>query len=192
MNAYILHSYFITQILIKGHYSKTISQMKTFEELVEEGVGCAVILAGSESDQPHIDKIAKALGIYKIPFEVRIASAHKQPADLQLILEFYDSLKGPLAYIAVVGGTDALSGTISFHSHRPTITCPPDHYNPSGTSNPSGSSNAYIGRPENAARFVAQMFSHFNPKYREKILETVDQKVKDLEVGDETMRSKYK
>jgi len=164
--------------------------MKTFEELVEDGNGCAVILAGSESDQFHVDKIIKALGIYGIPSEVRIVSAHKQPEKLINILAEYDRMKGPLVYIAAAGGTDALSGTSSFHSHRQTITCPPDHYNPSGTNNPLGSSNAYVGRPENAVRFIAQIFSQFNPAFREKILETVDQKIKDLEASDKAIKER--
>jgi 5-(carboxyamino)imidazole ribonucleotide mutase len=138
--------------------------MADFRESVEKGLGCAVILAGSGSDKPHIEKIAASLDKYGVPFEVRVCSAHKQPTTLLTILETYDCFKGPLVYVAVAGGTDALSGTVSYRS-RPTISCPPDAPNNSCLTNPPGSSNAYIQNPANVGRFVAQMFAWTNPAY---------------------------
>ncbi len=182
---------------------------KTFEEFIESNVGCAVILAGSGSDDErkkpeepsHIEKIACALKKYRIPFDVRIGSAHKQvlrfqninqaTSHLQDIVDKYDSIQGALAYISVAGGTDALSGTLSFVSWRPTISCPPDHFNMSCVNNPSGSSNAYIGRPENAARFVAQMFASQNPLYKEILLKESAEKVRSLIEDDQIISQKY-
>ncbi len=162
-----------------------------FKEKIERGFGGAVILAGSGSDEAHIDKLAKHLKEYEIPFEVRVASAHKQCNKLRKILEEYDALEGPLVYLAVAGGTDALSGTLSFTSLRPTITCPPDHLNMSGLTNPPGSSNAYIARPENAARFIAQMFSSNNSGYKNKLTDEMEKKRQGLELDDESLRTKY-
>lgn len=174
-------------------------EVQTFEDLVRTNVGCAVILAGSGSDDKcpapdrpsHIERIALALQRYGIPYEVRIASAHKQGKNLLDIVRYYDTLPGALAYIAVAGNTDALSGTTSFRSFRPTISCPPDHSNQSCIQNPPGSSNAYVGRPENAARFVAQMFSHFNETYRTKLAQEISEKINDLEKDDARVRAKY-
>merc|ERR1712066_75177 len=59
--------------------------------------GFAVIAAGSDSDMPHLQSIQKELSKFKIPSQIRICSAHKQPARLE----------------ALLGGTDALSGTAS-------------------------------------------------------------------------------
>lgn len=165
-----------------------------FKEKIESGLvgfGGAVILAGSGSDESHIEKITSSLAKYGILFDVRVVSAHKQGPRLSEIVSEYDSMKGFFAYIAVSGGTDALSGTLSFISYRPVISCPPDHLNMSCLTNPSGSSNAYIARPENAARFIAQMFSYFNSSYLDKIKGEIDKKKQNLEQDDERLRKKY-
>jgi 5-(carboxyamino)imidazole ribonucleotide mutase len=122
--------------------------------------GGAVILAGSGSDAEHIKTLEGALEAEHIPFQTRICSAHKQPEKLISILKEYDGLPGKLAYIAVAGGTDALSGTVAFHSTRPVISCPPDAPNKSCLTNPPGSSNVYIENPSNVAEFLQQYFSN--------------------------------
>lgn len=165
--------------------------LMSFREQVEKGLGCAVIIAGSGSDESHIEKIADSLEKYNIPFEVRIASAHKQPFKVLEIKREYEFLKGPLVYIAVAGGTDALSGIVSYHSLRPVISCPPDAPNQSCLTNPPGSSNAYIPRPENVARFIAQMFSYCNPQYAEAILLENCKKEASLQDADTNLREKF-
>src|SRR3989344_2407539 len=164
-----------------------------FRREVEERFGGAVVMAGSDRDKPHIDKLVGALEKYGIPREVRIASAHKNPELVLRIIGEYDPLKGPLAYVAVAGGiyTDALSGMISFHSTRPVITCPPDNLNMSGLTNPPGSSNAYIARPDNAARFIAQMFSWHNPSYCSVLVGSTTDKVVDLVEADKRFQEEY-
>jgi phosphoribosylaminoimidazole carboxylase PurE protein len=162
-----------------------------FREQVEKGLGCAVILAGSGSDDAHIEKITSEMQKYGIPFEVRVASAHKQPVRLQDVVNEYDTLRGPLVYIAVAGGTDALSGTSSFSSFRPTISCPPDSPNQSCLTNPPGSSNAYITRPANVAQFVAQMFAWTNPPYKVQLEQRRNVKIIELEEADRKLRTKY-
>jgi phosphoribosylaminoimidazole carboxylase PurE protein len=158
---------------------------------VEGGLGGVVILAGSGSDEPHIDKLSTALKKYGIPYEVRIASAHKQSEELLEIIREYDAVRGHLVYIAVAGGTDALSGTSSFVSRRLTISCPPDHPNNSCLNNPPGSSNVYIGRPENAARAVAQIFSEVNLQYTGFLEAEIQKKRASLREEDERLRNKY-
>ncbi len=163
----------------------------TFKEQVEHNLGCVVVLAGSGSDEEHIDSIAKSLKAYGIPFEVRVISAHKQGRKTLDTVAEYDSLDGALAYVAVAGGTDALSGTVSFISYRPTVSCPPDHPNMSCINNPSGSSNAYIANAGNVGRFVAQMFSSLNPRYRSKIEEERRLKIERLDQDDVRLRRKH-
>lgn len=126
---------------------------------IRENKGFAVIIAGSDSDREHLDKLVIGMNKYEIPYQARICSAHKDPQRLLEMIRQYDAIPGTLAYVAVAGGTDALSGTISYLSFRPVISCSPDPLNESCLSNPPGSSNAYIRRPENAARFLAQIFS---------------------------------
>lgn len=160
----------------------------SFRDEVEKGLGAVVILAGSGSDAEHVKKITSALVTYGIPFDVRVASAHKQTEKLAALVREYDSMKGPLVYIAVAGGTDALSGTISWASIRPVISCPPDAPNQSCLTNPPGSSNVYVARPDNAARFVAQMFSSCNPDYATAIINANAKKISDLENDDKRLR----
>merc|ERR1719161_678216 len=52
--------------------------------------GCFVaIMAGSDSDMPHLENIQKELAKFKIPSQIRICSAHKQPSNLQAVLAHY-------------------------------------------------------------------------------------------------------
>ena len=146
--------------------------------------GCAVVFAGSDSDRPHVRKITESLEAYGIPFEVRVCSAHKEPERLMRLLKEYEALGAPLAYIAVAGGTDALSGTLSFHALAPVISCPPDAPNSSCLANPPGSSNAVIYDPRNAGRFVAQLFAPYNPEIAERLKVSRDRKVRALEESD--------
>jgi len=156
----------------------------TFAEAAAGRQGCAVILAGSASDRPHVEKIARSLQDYGIPHEVRICSAHKEPERLMGILREYEGLGGAIAYIAVAGGTDALSGTLSFHALAPVISCPPDAPNPSCLANPPGSSNAVVYDPRNAGRFVAQLFAPYNPQIAERLRRSRDEKLRALESSD--------
>ena len=122
---------------------------------------CAFIFAGSDSDAPHIEKLKGELAKFNIPTRVRICSAHKQPAQLQAALEQMNDSMEPCCIIACAGGTDALSGTASFHSVFPVVSCPPEVtvVNQTCLTNPPGSSNSFIKSPGNTARHVAQIFS---------------------------------
>ena len=169
-----------------------------FKTFVEDSKGCAVIMAGSGSDdkvkkgkKSHIENIINSLEDFSIPYRVRICSAHKQSKELIDIIGEYNSFNGPLAIIAVAGGTDALSGIASYHSLHPIISCPPDTPNNSCLTNPPRSSNAYIPDPKNVGKFVAQMFSHHNQDYRDRLIEVNQEKIKSLKKDDERIREKY-
>ena len=169
-----------------------------FRETVESGVGCVVILAGSGSDDKsrdgklsHIGEIAKSLQGYGVPYEVRIISAHKQSGDLGNVLASYDVLEGDLVYIAVAGMTDGLSGTASFESTRPVLSCPPDAPNESCLNNPPGSSNLTVYIPKNAARAATQILSLRNREYGRRLVEEIRGKVVSLEGDDARIRADY-
>lgn len=170
-----------------------------FAELVRSDVGCVVILAGSGSDDKvkegqkfsHIEKIVASLERYGMPYEVRVASGHKQAEKFQAAVNEYDALGGALVYITVAGGQDAISGTSSSRSYHPTVSCPPDHPNVSSISTIPLTSNAYIANPDNAGRFVAQMFADRNPAYREKLENEIKAKRKSLDEDDKRLQGKY-
>jgi len=161
-----------------------------FHKHLRSHTGCAVIVAGSDSDQDHIEKLVSALKMYEIPYEVRICSAHKSPGRLLELIAEYEG-RGSLVWVAVAGGTDALSGTLAFHADQPVISCPPDGLNQSCLTNPPGSSNATILKPKNAARFVAQVYANANPRLKELLSRSRTEKVRQLESGDAEIRDRY-
>jgi phosphoribosylaminoimidazole carboxylase PurE protein len=168
-----------------------VSIGEKFSAAARRGQGCAVILAGSDSDRPHIDRIVESLEEFQIPYEVRVCSAHKSPERLLELIAEYERLAAPLAYIAVAGGADALSGTLSFHALSPVISCPPDGPNPSCLANPPGSSNATIYHPKNVGKFLAQMYAAFNSGCAERLRRVREEKIARLEAADREFRDGY-
>ncbi|MBC8500541.1 MAG: AIR carboxylase family protein [Nanoarchaeota archaeon] len=164
---------------------------EVFKETMKSNTGCAVILAGSDSDKPHIDAVVKSLDKYGIPYEVRICSAHKQPDTLMEMINEYNDVGGLVAYVAIAGGTDALSGTLSFHALGPVISCPPDAPNESCLTNPPGSSNAYIAKPANVGKFIAQLYAGVNPRFKELLIQFNDKKVENLQGKDAEFKQEY-
>ena len=162
-----------------------------FQEIMKSNTGCAVIMAGSDSDRPHIEKIVKSLKQYEIPHEVRICSAHKQPDTLKDMIDEYNGVGGAYAIIAVAGGTDALSGTASFYAFAPVISCPPDAPNESCLTNPPGSSNSYVARANNVGKIVAQIYAGANPRFRELLDEQNVAKINKLEKADLEFRKEF-
>lgn len=150
--------------------------------------GLAVIMAGSKSDMPHIEKLQKALDGFKIKSVVRICSAHKQPSKCEELVKKYNKSLEPVVIIAVAGGTDALSGVASFHSVHPVISCPPkaEEYH-SAIKNPPGSANSLIIRPKNVAKHTAQILGYSNPKLRAILLEKNASKIKTLKDADSSL-----
>ena len=153
--------------------------------------GCAVIVAGSDSDGEHIERIVESLSTYRIPYEVRVCSAHKSPEALVELVREYEEADGAIVFVAVAGGTDALSGSLSFLALNPVISCPPDAPNDSCLRNPPGSSNATINDPRNVGRFIAQMYAPFNLEYREALRKSRDDKVRKLAAKDQELRSRF-
>jgi len=146
----------------------------------------AVIIAGSDSDGPHIEKIKEELDKYKIKSIIRICSAHKQPSKCEEIVKKYNDSLEPVVFVAIAGGTDALSGVVSFHSVHPVISCPPDSAEyVSCLKNPPGSSNSLILKPANVAKHIAQIFGHNNRELQNKIISKNKKKIDGLEKADE-------
>ncbi len=147
--------------------------------------GLAVIMAGSDSDLPHMENIRTELSKYNITSEFRICSAHKQGSACEEIIEKYNQSIEPIIYVTVAGGTDALSGVVSYHSIHPVISCPPDKNNYlSCVQNPPGSSNSLILRPANVAKHVAKILGQHIPEIRKTIIKMNEKKTKTLENAD--------
>merc|ERR1712178_24988 len=121
------------------------------------------------------------LAKFKIESESRICSAHKQPARLQSVIEEYSKAGRPLMMVGCAGGTDALSGTASYLAKFPVVSCPPDGMNNTCLTNPPGSSNGYIMKPANVAKFAAQFFALQCPQVSAALDASIAEKVDKLE-----------
>lgn len=79
----------------------------------------AVVL-GSESDNPIAEKTIKILERFKVPYEKKILSAHRNPKELS---KYIDSSKA-LIFIAIAGLSAQLPGFIASRTSRPVIGVP--------------------------------------------------------------------
>jgi 5-(carboxyamino)imidazole ribonucleotide mutase len=83
-----------------------------------------VIIAGSRSDEPHVDKIIKGLNEELGPEADCIAvyaSAHREPLR---VLQAIEDNKGAV-FITVAGRSNALSGVVAANCNDVVIACPP-------------------------------------------------------------------
>ncbi len=85
----------------------------------------ALIVAGSESDRPHFDKIQAVLKEHHIPTSVVVSSAHKQPKVVLDLIDLYNESLEPMVCITVAGRSNALSGLTASNLKWPVIACPP-------------------------------------------------------------------
>merc|ERR1711881_189704 len=150
--------------------------------------GCSVaIFAGSDSDMPHLENIAKELAKFKIPSQIRICSAHKQPGKLEKLIGEFNKSTEPIMMVGCAGGTDALSGTASYLARFPVVSCPPDGMNNTCLTNPPGSSNAFIVKPSNIGKFAAQMFARQSKDVAAALDASIAEKITKLEQADERL-----
>merc|ERR1712151_1180391 len=152
--------------------------------------GFVVIAAGSDSDMPHLETLKKELAKFKIPSQIRICSAHKQPSSLEAVIAHYNKSNEPMLIVGCAGGTDALSGTASYLSRHPVVSCPPDGMNNTCLTNPPGSSNAFIMKPTNIGKFAAQMFARDSKEVADVLDANIAEKITKLEKADEQITKK--
>ena len=87
-----------------------------------------VIIAGSVSDNPFVNKIKSCLrdqGIYSVNYAV---SAHKNTSKVLELLNQYENSptqQRHIVYVTVAGRSNALSGVVACNTNFPVIACPP-------------------------------------------------------------------
>ena len=86
--------------------------------------GKAVLILGSTSDEVFAEKITNKLSELDVPFDLHVASAHKQPKKVLEVIESYQKERG-IVYITIAGRSNALSGFVAANSNFPTLACPP-------------------------------------------------------------------
>lgn len=78
------------------------------------------LIAGSTSDKAVYEKAEKVLNEKKIPYELKILSAHRNPDELDEYVQNCDAL----VFIAVAGLAAALPGVIASKTEKPVIGVP--------------------------------------------------------------------
>jgi 5-(carboxyamino)imidazole ribonucleotide mutase len=124
-----------------------------------------VIIMGSPNNAEFSQKITQTLDEFGIPWEARVASAHKVPRYVLEMLAAYEADPQPKVYITVAGRSNALSGLVDAQVSAPVIACPP--YSDKFAGNdihsslrmPSGVAPAVVLEPENAALLAAKVLS---------------------------------
>jgi len=149
-----------------------------------------VIAAGSDSDMPHLETLKKELAKFKVNSEIRICSAHKQPARLEALIGEYNKATQPVLLVGCAGGTDALSGTASYLATFPVVSCPPDGMNNTCLTNPPGSSNAFICKPANIGKFAAQVFACHSKEISDALDASIAEKINKLLAADDKLVGK--
>lgn len=131
-----------------------------------------VIIMGSEKDMEHSKKIAKIFEEFGIPYELKIASAHRTPLKVLEIIKEYEDKNA--IFITVAGKSDALSGFVSANTEKPVIACPPfdekkwfDIF--SVIRMPKGVAPMLVLEPENAAIAALKIIGIKDEDIREKI-----------------------
>lgn len=78
------------------------------------------VIAGSASDQAIIDKAVSALESYKISYEVKILSAHR---DAEALDEYVKASDAEI-FICIAGMSAALPGVVAARTRKPVIGVP--------------------------------------------------------------------
>lgn len=79
-----------------------------------------LIITGSESDMPVVKKATGALDALGIKYEVKVASAHRQPELLDELVKGSDAK----IFIGIAGLSAALPGVIASKTQKPVIGVP--------------------------------------------------------------------
>ena len=83
------------------------------------------ILMGSQSDLPVIGETFAVLDRLQVPYEARILSAHRTPAETHAYVKEADD-RGCAVFIAAAGLAAHLAGTVAGLTTRPVIGIPLD------------------------------------------------------------------
>jgi phosphoribosylaminoimidazole carboxylase PurE protein len=81
------------------------------------------IIMGSDSDMPTMEEAIKVLKDFRVPYEVKILSAHRSPDDTAKFAKAARK-NGFKVIIAGAGGAAHLAGVIASHTSLPVIGVP--------------------------------------------------------------------
>lgn len=137
------------------------------------------IIMGSESDMPTMEACMKQLEEFGVPYEVKVASAHRKPVEVH---DWATSAadRGLQVIIAAAGKAAHLGGVVAAFTPLPVITVPMKTSDLGGLDSllsmvqmPSGVPVACvaINGAKNAAILAVQIMGTGDTSMREKIIE---------------------
>lgn len=144
------------------------------------------IVMGSTSDLPVMQACCDQLDAFGVPYEVKIASAHRQP---QLVHDWATGAadRGIQVIIAAAGKAAHLGGVVAAFTPLPVICVPMKTSDLGGLDSllsmvqmPSGVpvATVAINGAKNAAILATQMLGIAQPTYRQAIVEFKEQMAK--------------
>ena len=89
----------------------------------EEKTPVIGIIMGSESDMPAMEPCMKQLDEFGVPYEVKVASAHRKPLEVHAWAESAEE-RGLRVIIAAAGKAAHLGGVVAAYTPLPVITVP--------------------------------------------------------------------
>ena len=89
----------------------------------EEKTQVIGIIIGSESDMPAMEPCMKQLDEFGVPYEVKVASAHRKPLEVHAWAESAEE-RGLRVIIAAAGKAAHLGGVVAAYTPLPVITVP--------------------------------------------------------------------
>jgi 5-(carboxyamino)imidazole ribonucleotide mutase len=139
------------------------------------------IVMGSDSDWPKIRAVGAALREFRVPFEVRVMSAHRTP---ELVADYATqaATRGLKVIIAAAGGAAHLGGVIAAHTPLPVIGLPVPTAELGGLDSllsivqmpgdvPVACVAVGMGGPRNAGLFAVQILATADPELRERFVD---------------------
>ncbi len=153
-----------------------------------------VIILGSPGDRAFGEQIGQALEKLGIPWEVRVASAHKSPRHLLDMLGRYEADARPKVYITVAGRSNALSGMVDAQVAAPVIACPPASESFAGADvlsslrMPGGVAPAVVLEPANAALLAAKILGLQDAELRERVRAVQEEQCRRVVEADEAVK----
>ena len=141
------------------------------------------IIMGSESDMPAMEPCMAQLDAMGVPYEVKVASAHRKPA---VVHEWAETAhdRGIKVIIAAAGKAAHLGGVVAAFTPLPVIAVPMKTSGLGGLDSllsrvqmPSGVpvATVAINGAKNAAILACQILGTGMPEYRERIVELKQQ-----------------
>jgi len=158
------------------------------------------LLMGSDSDLPRLEPCLAALRQLEIPFEARVLSAHRTPA--QLVEYVGAAEKSEIGvFLCAAGGAAHLAGVVAAHTDLPVIGIPMDNPPFGGldallatVQMPAGIPVATVavggGGPANAALFAARILALSDPELGHRYEAYREAQAKKVEAKDRALQEK--